>query len=102
MISGLGEERSTAGGLNSWFWEHAGSEHPGGAHLAYADGSVHFVSENLDPLILMAQASRPGAKLSPVIRLLALRMPSKRCSHPRAVIQLEGDGDLGESSMVVG
>lgn len=63
VINGLGEYYTSAGGLNTWFWEHAGSEHPGGAHLAFADGSVSFVSENQDPLILMAQASQAGGEL---------------------------------------
>jgi prepilin-type N-terminal cleavage/methylation domain-containing protein/prepilin-type processing-associated H-X9-DG protein len=62
QITGLGELRDSAGGLNSWFFEHAGSEHPGGANLAFADASVHFFSENVDPLILMAMASRGGSE----------------------------------------
>ncbi len=60
VIGGLGEFYSSAGGLNTWFWEHAGSEHPGGANLGFADGSARFFSENQDPLILMAHASQAG------------------------------------------
>lgn len=43
-------------GFSSW--------HPGGAHFAFADGSVHFIAEDTDQLILCAHASR---KLGEVI-----------------------------------
>ena len=35
-----------------------GSEHPGGAHFARADGSADLVSENTDLIVLRAFASR--------------------------------------------
>ena len=35
-----------------------GSEHPGGAHFLYADGSVHFISENVDLAVYKATATR--------------------------------------------
>ena len=35
-----------------------GSEHPGGAHVAMADGSVHFLSEDTPIELLWAMASR--------------------------------------------
>ena len=35
-----------------------GSEHPGGCHMAMGDGSVHFMSENIELLVLFALASR--------------------------------------------
>ncbi len=63
-IDGVGDTRDSPGGLNDWFFEHPGSDHVGGAHLAYADGSVHFVSENVDPLILMAETTRAGGELA--------------------------------------
>ena len=34
------------------------SYHPGGAHFAYADGSVHFLSESTSLTVLQAMASR--------------------------------------------
>ena len=34
------------------------SYHPGGAHFAFADGSVHFVSEDASIAVLYAQATR--------------------------------------------
>lgn len=39
-----------------WF----GSDHPGGAHFTFADGSVHFLSENLDMTVLQALATIAG------------------------------------------
>ncbi len=63
QITGLGELKPTPGGLNNLFWENPGSEHPGGAQFAFADGSVSFVSEGGDPLILMAQTSMAGSEL---------------------------------------
>jgi len=32
--------------------------HPGGAHFAMADASVHFISDNIDQFVLEAMASR--------------------------------------------
>ncbi len=62
-IDNIAEQRFSAGGLNSWHFEHPGSEHPGGAHLANADGSIHFLSENMDSLVFMSLASRAGGEL---------------------------------------
>ena len=63
QISGLGELKPTDGGINNLFWEMPGSEHPGGAQFAFADGSVTFMSEEVDPLLLMAQTSKSGGEL---------------------------------------
>ena len=43
-----------------------GSEHPGGAQFLLADGSVHFVSENVDLNILYATASRNGREVETI------------------------------------
>jgi prepilin-type processing-associated H-X9-DG protein len=37
-----------------------GSAHPGGAHFAYADGSVHFLGEDLDLSVYRELATRQG------------------------------------------
>jgi hypothetical protein len=37
-----------------------GSYHLAGCHFAFADGSAHFVSENVHPLVLAALTTRAG------------------------------------------
>jgi prepilin-type N-terminal cleavage/methylation domain-containing protein/prepilin-type processing-associated H-X9-DG protein len=39
-----------------------GSEHPGGTHVAMADGSVHFLNEEIQLNILQGMASRASAE----------------------------------------
>jgi prepilin-type processing-associated H-X9-DG protein len=40
--------------------EAFGSMHPGGAQFAMADGSVHFVQENIAMNVYLGSASREG------------------------------------------
>jgi prepilin-type N-terminal cleavage/methylation domain-containing protein/prepilin-type processing-associated H-X9-DG protein len=47
-IGGDGEDGGAPGGFNNRFFESAGSDHPGGANFGFADGSIHFISENID------------------------------------------------------
>lgn len=60
----IGENRYLSGGVNSWFFEHPGSEHPNGAQFALADSSVRFVSENIDPIIVMAITTRATGEIA--------------------------------------
>ena len=39
---------SNPGGLNNFFFESPGSDHAGGAFFAMCDGSIQFISENVD------------------------------------------------------
>ena len=41
----------TGGGMNNWYFENPGSEHVGGAQFGMTDGSVRFISENIDDLL---------------------------------------------------
>ena len=41
-----------------------GSQHPGGAHFALADGSVHFLDEGLDLAVYRELATRQGEETS--------------------------------------
>ncbi|MBN1853136.1 MAG: DUF1559 domain-containing protein [Pirellulales bacterium] len=40
------------------------SFHPGGAHFVYADGSVHFVHDDIDFYVLLARATRAGGEVA--------------------------------------
>ena len=47
-IRGMTKTRAAPGGLNNGFFESAGSEHPYGANFGFADGSIHFLKEDID------------------------------------------------------
>jgi len=51
------------GGINNDFFESAGSEHPGGASLGLADGSVQWYSENMSDKIFSALGSKQGREV---------------------------------------
>ncbi|MEM8945901.1 MAG: DUF1559 domain-containing protein [Planctomycetota bacterium] len=40
-----------------------GSEHPGGAHFAYADGSVHFLNDDISLTLIRNLATRNGGEV---------------------------------------
>ncbi|NLF08861.1 MAG: DUF1559 domain-containing protein [Pirellulaceae bacterium] len=50
-ITDIGSDFQNPGGLNNWFFESPGSEHPGGAQFGMADGSVQWISENVDSVL---------------------------------------------------
>lgn len=48
-------------GNSGWFDAAFASYHPGGCHFLIADGSVHFLSQNMDQNILRSLTTRNGA-----------------------------------------
>ena len=52
------------GGLNNGFFESPGSDHPVGAQFCMGDGSVQFISEHVDPIILEIQGSIAGGEVA--------------------------------------
>jgi prepilin-type processing-associated H-X9-DG protein len=48
-------------GLNDLYWS---SFHPSGLNFTFADGSVHFVNEDIDEVSWEAYASRNGSEVS--------------------------------------
>lgn len=52
--------QDSLGGMNNFFVESPGSDHPGGANFSMVDGSVRFVSENADSAVFAAFGSVSG------------------------------------------
>tara|TARA_R110002095_G_scaffold2463_6_gene10050 strand:- start:6402 stop:7400 length:999 start_codon:yes stop_codon:yes gene_type:complete len=50
----------TSGGFNNNFYQSAGSDHVGGAHFGFADGSVHFLSENMSSQVYLELGTADG------------------------------------------
>jgi prepilin-type N-terminal cleavage/methylation domain-containing protein/prepilin-type processing-associated H-X9-DG protein len=46
----------------SYGWRAARSRHPGGAHVAMADGAVRFVADGVDPAVWKAVSTRAGGE----------------------------------------
>ncbi|MEO1497875.1 MAG: DUF1559 domain-containing protein [Planctomycetota bacterium] len=65
---GVSFGESLTPGINTLSPESPGSDHPGGAHMGFADGSVSFVSENADPVILFNLGSRAGGETAASLR----------------------------------
>lgn len=60
-----GNDRNNCDGqmINCTNLEEVYSFHPGGANFTYGDGSVHFISEDLDIVIFAALHSRAGSEV---------------------------------------
>ncbi|QDT97226.1 DUF1559 domain-containing protein [Gimesia aquarii] len=54
----------TAGGFNNNFYQSAGSDHEGGAHFGFGDGSVRFLSENMSSQVYLELGTADGKELT--------------------------------------
>lgn len=50
---------------DAWMDERIFAEHPAGAHILVCDGSVHFLSDDTEELIIMYLCSRDGGETIP-------------------------------------
>mgnify|MGYP002632026003 CR=1 FL=1 len=50
----------TSGGFNNNFYQSAGSDHVGGAHFGFGDGSVRFLSENMSSQVFLELGTADG------------------------------------------
>jgi prepilin-type processing-associated H-X9-DG protein len=57
-----GEERETSGSLTTGGF---GSYHPGGANMAFADGSTRFISNRIEPKTLRLLGHRADGEIVP-------------------------------------
>ena len=60
-----GQYSEAAGAIWGYRRTGASSYHPGGCHFTFADGSVHFLSENIAYQILQALTTRSGGEVIP-------------------------------------
>lgn len=62
--NGINGSGHVSGGSVGYSWPNAGfaSCHPGGCHFLLADGSVHFLSENIDAALLASLTTRAGGE----------------------------------------
>jgi prepilin-type N-terminal cleavage/methylation domain-containing protein/prepilin-type processing-associated H-X9-DG protein len=60
--SGINATNTMPGGATAFSWLESGfsSYHPGGCHFLFADGSVSFLSQNIDQKMLSSLTTRAG------------------------------------------